>query len=145
MNDTGLCQNTRMPDGATDTTPSTRRRARSALLSGLAAGTTAGLLVWSIAAADASRSASWYLWIALIGIPPIVFSVAATVQYRWGRSTGAGAVAAALYWVFLITYNVRAVGLYLLGALLQTVAWFTSRPASVRTAEGAAQRDAGAL
>ena len=82
---------------------------------------------------DKSTSHSWFVWIAMIGLPPIVLSIAAAVQYRWGHSTGAGAAAVALYWVFLIVFNVRAADLFFFGALFQTVAWFVSRPRSKRT------------
>ena len=104
------------------------RRTRSTWLSALAAFVTAVVLVWAMLRVDSSTSGYWFVWIATIGIPPIVLSIAAAVQYRWGESTGAGAAAAALYWVFLVVFNVRAIDLFFFGALLQTAAWFISRP-----------------
>jgi hypothetical protein len=109
-----------------------RQRMRSALLSALAALATAALLVVAVLSADDSTSRSWFVWIATIGVPPIGFSLVAAAQYRFRHSTGAGAAAAAVYWVFLIGYNVRAAGLFLIGTVLQTAAWMVSRPRSPR-------------
>lgn len=63
-----------------------------------------------------------------IGLPPIVMSGAAAAQYRWGRGTGAGAAAAVVYWVLLLLLFFRAGPLYLIGGILQTVAWYVGRP-----------------
>jgi hypothetical protein len=104
-----------------------RRRRVSTWLSLVAAATTALILVWDILR-DGPHSAIWLRWVLTIGVPPIVLSVIAAVQYRRGQSTGASAAAAALYWILLVMYNVRAADLYVIGALLQTSAWFLSRP-----------------
>jgi hypothetical protein len=85
---------------------------------------------------DATRW--WFFWILSIGAPPIALSLLAAAQYQRGHHTGAGAAAAAVYWVLLITYNIRAAALYLIGALLQTTAWFLSRPR--RSARAAGER-----
>jgi hypothetical protein len=108
-------------------TKSQRRRSVSAWLSVAAAGITALILVWAILR-NPDHSTSWLRWVVMIGVPPIVLSVIAAVQYRRGHSTGAGAAAAAVYCVLLLIYNVRAADLYIIGALLQTGAWFVSRP-----------------
>jgi hypothetical protein len=102
-------------------------RRRSAWLSLSASGITALILVWAILR-NADHTSSWLLWILMIGAPPIVLSLIAAAQYRRAHGTGAGAAAAAVYWVLLLVYNVRAADLYMLGALLQTGAWFLSRP-----------------
>jgi hypothetical protein len=106
-----------------------QRRARraSASLSLAAASVTALILVWGILR-ESDPTRGWLLWVLTIGVPPIVLSLIAGAQYRRGNSTGAGAAAAAVYWILLIIYNIRAADLYLLGALLQTAAWFLSRP-----------------
>jgi hypothetical protein len=110
-----------------DLTKQRRARRVSARLSLAAATATALILVWAtLRNSDSTRG--WLLWIVAIGLPPIVLSLIAAVQYRRSSSTGAGAAAAAVYWVLLIIYNVRAADLYLLGALLQTAAWFIGRP-----------------
>ena len=85
------------------------------------------MLVWAILR-NADHTSAWLRWVLTIGVPPIVVSLVAGVQYRRGRSTGAGAASAAVYWILLVMYNVRAADLYMFGALLQTGAWFVSRP-----------------
>jgi hypothetical protein len=109
------------------------RRTRSVWLSALAAFVTAAVLVWAVLSVDSSNSGYWFLWIATVGIPPIVLSVAAAAQYRWRDSTGAGAAAAAVYWVvvfnvWVVVFNARLIDLFFFGALFQTAAWFISRP-----------------
>jgi len=114
-----------------------RTRRISARLSLAAATVTALILVWAILRNSDSTS-GWLVWILTIGVPPIVVSLFAGAQYRWTNGTGAGAAAAAVYWVLLIIYSVRAADLYLFGALLQTSAWFIGRPRpSPIAAEGA--------
>jgi hypothetical protein len=104
-----------------------RARRRSAWLSLAAAGVTALILVVAaLTNSDATRG--WLFWLLWIGVPPIALSLIAAAQYGRGHFTGAGAAAAAVYWILFIVYSVRAAPLYLIGALLQTTAWFLSRP-----------------
>ncbi|MGO9877522.1 MAG: hypothetical protein ACLPVY_27430 [Acidimicrobiia bacterium] len=67
-------------------------------------------------------------WLVMITVPPVALSVAATVQYRLTTHSGAGAAAAAVYWAFLLVWNFQAGVLFFFGALLQTGAWFLTRP-----------------
>jgi hypothetical protein len=102
-------------------------RRMSARLSLAAAGVTGLVLLWAILA-NSDQSQGWLRWILSIGLPPIVLSLVAALQYQRGQSWSAGAAAAAVYWVLLVVLNVEGAGLYVLGALLQTAAWFLSRP-----------------
>ena len=102
-------------------------RRTSARLSLAATGVTTLILVWAVLR-NSDASSWWLFWTLSIGVPPIALSLLAAGQYRRGRNTGAGAAAAAVYWVLLIVYNFRAADLFLIGALLQTTAWFHSRP-----------------
>jgi hypothetical protein len=104
-----------------------RARRASAWLSVAAAGVTGLILVWAILS-NSDHTQGWLIWVLTIGIPPIALSLVAAAQYRRGQSAGAGAAAASVYWVLLVIYNVRAGQLYFFGALLQTAAWFLSRP-----------------
>jgi hypothetical protein len=110
-----------------DSTSDPGARRGSALLSLAAAGVTGAILAWATLRNSDSTSA-WLFWILSIGVPPIVLSLVAAAQYRRGHSTGAGAAAAAVYLVFLLVYNLRAADLFFIGALLQSAAWFRSRP-----------------
>lgn len=105
------------------------RRRRSASLSALAAGVTATFFVWAIVVDPSSLTR----WLVTIGLPPVALSVAAAVQYRRTSHTGAGAAAAALYWAFVFAIYVRGGLVFVPGALLQTTAWFVSRPRSSRS------------
>lgn len=103
-----------------------RRRRRSALLSLLAAGVTAAIFAW------AAISNPWELrWILSIGWAPIALSIAAAIQYRWRIHSGAGAAAAAVYWVLVVLIFFQAGIAFLIGAVLQTCAWYISRPRKV--------------
>jgi hypothetical protein len=114
------------------------RRRRSAWLSLAAAGLTALILAWAVLA-NGDRTRSWLAWIVTISLPVIVLSTGAALQYWRGRSAGAGAAAAAAYWVMLVVFNLEAATLYLFGGLLQTAAWWISRP---RKHQGQATADA---
>ena len=105
-----------------------KRRRRSALLSALAASVTAAFFVWSLAIHSNGSDGSVRVWLMLIGIPPIALSVLAAVQYLRTSHTGAGAASTAVYWVLTIVFFVSAGSAFLLGAILQTAAWFVSRP-----------------
>ena len=102
-----------------------RARRASAWLSLAAAGVTGLILLWAILR-NSDHTQGWLTWILTIGLPPIALSLVAAAQYRRGQ--GAGAAAPAVYWILLVIYNVRAGELYFFGALLQTGAWFLSRP-----------------
>jgi chromate transport protein ChrA len=91
------------------------------------AGVTAVILVWAILR-HGDGSKAWMAWIITITLPVIVLSIAASFQYGRGHGSGAGAAAAAVYWTLLIVLFIPAAPLYLFGALLQTTAWFISRP-----------------
>jgi hypothetical protein len=105
------------------------RRRRSALLSTIAAALTASFFVLAIVVDSSSAITEWLL---TIGLPPVVSSVVAAVQYRRTPHTGAGAAAAVLYWVFLVVFYLEGGLVFVPGALLQTAAWFVSRPRSPR-------------
>jgi chromate transport protein ChrA len=96
-------------------------------LSLAAAGVTAVILLWAILR-NGDESKAWMAWIISIAMPVIVLSIAASFQYGRGHGSGAGAAAAAVYWVLLIVLFVAAAPLYFFGALLQSTAWFISRP-----------------
>ena len=112
--------------------PTSRRRALACRKSGrsslAAAGVTALILVVAaLTNPDATRG--WLFWLLWIGVPPI-----ASVAFSPWPST-AGAISqvparrpVAVYWILFIIYTVRAAPLYLIGVLLQTTAWFLSRP-----------------
>lgn len=100
-----------------------RRRRRSAVLSFVAASTT--LVVFASFAVTTSSSIR--AWLVFIAVPAVAMSVAAGVQYLRTAYTGAGAAAVAVYWT-LVLLNFRAGPAYVPGAVLQTIAWFVSRP-----------------
>lgn len=102
------------------------RRRKSAWLSAIAAGVTASLFLTS--AVKYNTQAPNRAWLLMIALPPIVLSVAAWVQYLRTTHTGAGAAAAAVYWVMFVVFFFHAGEAFVLGALLQTVAWYLSRP-----------------
>jgi hypothetical protein len=102
------------------------RRRRSALLSAIAALITTALFGVSLVLYQATTP--FKVWILVIGLPPIILSVAAALQYSRTPYTGAGAAATAVYWVLVITLFVSAGVAYMPGAVLQTVAWYLSRP-----------------
>jgi hypothetical protein len=105
-----------------------KRRRRSALLSALAAGFTAAVFVWSIAIHSNGSDGPVRVWLIMIALPPVVLSVLAAAQYARTSHTGAGAAATAVYWVLTVLFFVSAGGAFLLGAILQTAAWFICRP-----------------
>jgi ABC-type Na+ efflux pump permease subunit len=109
-----------------------RRRRWSTVLSALAAIITvaifgASFLFWN-------HDDSVRIWLAWIAVPPVCLSAAATVQYARGEHSGAGAAAAAVYWVLIVLTVMRALEGLFLGAVLQTAAWFISRPGRDATA-----------
>lgn len=104
-----------------------QRRRWSSRLSLAAATVTGAVMVWSISR-NSDPGAGWLRWLISIGLPPIIVSLLAAAQYRWGRSNGAGAAAAVLYWVLSAMFLMGALALYLFGGILQTVAWYVSRP-----------------
>jgi hypothetical protein len=105
------------------------RRRRAARLSALA-----GLITALIFGADALSRPSVSVWLLWIAVPPIALSGAAAFQYRRREGTGAGAAAAATYWVSIYLFTFSAGPAYLPGAVLQTVAWFGTRPRRPRDA-----------
>jgi hypothetical protein len=113
-----------------------RRRRRSAVLSLLAACVTFALFAWAFLARDADASRSWKVWLLTIAVPPIALSLVAAAQYRWTPYSGAGAAATAVYWLMVVLLMLRAGPAYVPGAVLQTVAWFVSRPRVARPAAG---------
>jgi hypothetical protein len=100
------------------------------MLSAVAACVTAALFAWSLVihSYGSDASAPTRTWLLVIGLPAIIASAAAAIQYRKTLHTGAGAAAAAVYWVLFAVFLVSAVDAFLPGALLQTAAWFVSRP-----------------
>jgi hypothetical protein len=112
--------------GLTGSEGRARRRRRSALLSALAAGVTAALFVWDGLSREAyGPHLVWLLW---IGLPTVAVSAAAAIQYRWKTHSGAGAAGAVVYWVFIVVFSTQEAGAFLIGAILQTCAWYISRP-----------------
>jgi fatty acid desaturase len=67
-------------------------------------------------------------WIAVITLPPLIISLAAAWQYRFGKHSGAGAAAAVITWAFCAVYLFTAGTLFFFSALLLTVAWWRGRP-----------------
>jgi cytochrome bd-type quinol oxidase subunit 2 len=106
------------------------RRRRSAMLSAVAACVTIALFAWSfvIHSHGSDASAPIRTWLLMIGLPAIIVSAAAALQYAKTLHTGAGAAAAVLYWVLFAVFLLSAAEAFLPGALLQTAAWFVSRP-----------------
>lgn len=68
------------------------------------------------------------IWLVGVALPPICLSLAAAFQYAHGNHSGAGAAAAVVYWVVIALTLMSALEGLLLGAMLQTTAWFISRP-----------------
>jgi hypothetical protein len=110
--------------------PQAERRRTSAVLSLMAACSTLGLFAWSfvIHLRGSNDSAPVRAWLVIISLPAIAVSASAAAQYRWGRHSGAGAAAAVVLWVLVLLFNLRAGVAYFPAAVLQTVAWFISRP-----------------
>ena len=104
-----------------------KRRRRSALFSLLAAAVMVVLFGWALSAYG-DRQYAVEVWLVTIGLPPTLVSLAAAAQYRWRDHSGAGAAAAVLYWVFAVVLLTRAGGPFIMAGLLQTYAWFVSRP-----------------
>ena len=75
-----------------------------------------------------SATIGFVVWLLTITVVPIVMSIAAAIQYRRSAHTGAGAAAAAVYWALFVVLFFHAAELFFFGALLQTAAWFISRP-----------------
>jgi hypothetical protein len=67
-------------------------------------------------------------WLVIIAIPAVAVSLAATLQYRSGRHSGAGTAAMVLLWVFVLLFNVSAGWAFIPAAGLQTAAWVAGRP-----------------
>ncbi|MGZ4691667.1 MAG: hypothetical protein ACXV9P_04560 [Acidimicrobiia bacterium] len=59
---------------------------------------------------------------------PVVVSLAAAYQYRWKTYTGAGAAAAVVFWIWVVTGRLTYGTGFVIGAVLQTCAWYISRP-----------------
>ena len=81
-----------------------------------------------MAAIANSSELTFLIW---ISFPPIVFSVAAAVQYRQTSQRGAGASAAVVYWLFIVVFYIQGGQVFVPGALLQTAAWWVSRKSRV--------------
>ena len=115
-----------MEQGITETRAElvTRRRRRSALLSAVAALLTA---VFFFPKGVTEGLPFARLWLEM-SIPTVALSVAAAIQYRWKEHSGAGAAAAALYWVFVLLGQLSYGTGFVIQAVLQTWAWYISRP-----------------
>lgn len=106
------------------------------MLSLLAACVTFALFAWAFLARFADASRSWEVWLVTIAVPPVAVSLVAAAQYRWTPYSGAGAAATVVYWLMVFLLMWRAGTAYVPGAVLQTVAWFVSRPRANRPVEG---------
>lgn len=114
-----------------------RRRHRSALLSLIAALVTALIMVPK----GLSESLlPWQVFWFRLAAATVGISVAAAIQYRWFRYSGAGAAAAFVYWMFVFFGEFDYGTAVFIGAVLQTFAWAISRPGRPTPARDSQER-----